>query len=447
MKSIALTNLLTEHCLKLGKEVPLDTDLKIASHCLLDWISVGRAGWNETATQILYGEILIEGGNPQATLLNGSKATAMQASILNGTASHVLDFDDVHLQSRVHPSTPLWSAILAESEVLMVSGIKVFQAFIAGVEMQSRIAFAMGEDHYNQGWHNTATLGCFGAATAIAVMHGLNANQLQQALGICATQAAGMRTAFGTMCKPLHVGRAAAIGMQSARLAKKGFTAPLDTLEMPQGFFELYAHHHNLSNALQNLENPCFRNIIFKYNASCYGTQAPIEACKRLVQDHNLAPQDIERIDIEIEMQYMSVCCIQQPKSSAEAKFSIAYMCALALSKLSTVSPESFDKSWLANKGLIDLCAKTYIEGKKEIPRANAQVRILLNNGQKYSFLYNANLPELDLNNQEAKITSKANALLTSDMTEDQATILIGNALTMFEEKNSSKLLKSLTSL
>jgi len=446
MITSGLTAVLANRCLTIGSTALPEDIATIAKHSLLDWFSVGRSAWAEEAVQIPLSEIIAEGGFMQATLLNGGRATVNQVAIINGIASHVLDFDDVHLRSRVHPSTPLWSAILAEAEHLNLSGEKVLQAFVAGVEMQSRIAFAMGEDHYGLGWHNTATLGCFGATTAVAVLHQLNSEQLCRAMAISATQAAGMRASFGTMCKPLHAGKAASIGLYSARLAAKGFTAPDGILEKTAGFLELYANDIFAEAATANLNRICAQDIIYKYNSSCYGTQAPIEACKNLILNHTIDLNAISGVTILIEPQYVSVCCIPKPINAAEAKFSIAFMSALALAQRSTVSKSSFNSESLRDPMLLALSDKIKIIGHTSMPRANAEVSIQLKSGETYSQMFNAELPELNLLTQENKLITKAQTLLSENMSLQNVSAMIQSILGIQQEKEINKIMRIIPS-
>ena len=429
MTEIHFTNSLVSHCLGIGNGSISADVYRIASHSLLDWIAAGRAAWKEQALQIPLACTLEEGGNPQATLLSGHKASYSQAALLNGIASHIFDFDDVHLRSRVHPSVPLWSAILAEGERLNVPIRQLFRAFVVGVEMQSRLAFAMGEDHYKLGWHNTATLGAFGATAAVAFLKGMNTAGITTALGICGTQVAGLRIAFGTMCKPLHAGKAAVTGLNAARYAAMGFDGPVNIFEDPGGIFSLYANQSSASNAFDNLEHPCIKDIIYKFNASCYGTQAPIEACKLLMEKNSFDPVNINRIEISIEPQYLSVCCISDPKTATEAKFSIAYMCALTLLGHSTTARASFEQDLLSNVKINHLMKKIAISGDPSLPRANAKVQIVTESGDVLSNTFNASSSELDMNRQEFKIRSKALSLLSESMSSTDANILIDSIL------------------
>jgi len=429
MTEINFTNALASHCLAIGNDAISSDIYRIASHSLLDWIAVGRSAWKEPALQIPLACCIEEGGNPQATLLSGDKASYSQAALLNGIASHIFDFDDVHLRSRVHPSVPLWSAILAEGERMNVPVEQLLRAFIVGVEMQSRLAFAMGEDHYELGWHNTATLGAFGASAAVAYLKGMTASELAMALGICGTQAAGLRIAFGTMCKPLHAGKAALTGLNSAQYAAKGFNGPKDIFDAPGGIFALYANHSSLENALDKPKHLCVKDIIYKYNASCYGTQAPIEACKILMEAASYDPDAINNVEVTIEPQYLSVCCIPRPSTATEAKFSVNYMCALTLLGHSTTASSSFESDMLSNAKISNLMTKISISSDPLLPRAKASVKITYRDGNSLSKTFNANSPESDMDRQESKIRSKALSLLCGSMSSTNANKLIDAVL------------------
>ncbi len=423
-----LTRELVAHSLATAHgSLPSDV-ARIATHSLLDWFAVARAAWQATPVQILLAELRDEGGTPSATLIDGSRASAVQAALVNGTASHVLDFDDAHLQSRVHPSVPLWPAILAQAEAGGHSGAQALAAFAAGVELQSRVASWMGEDHYRLGWHNTATLGTLGATVAVASMLGLDVERTSHAVGIAATQAGGMRALFGTMCKPLHAGQAAAVGLRAARLAARGFTAVPDILERAQGFAALYADDWNPADIWHDSATSRVHGIVYKYHASCYGTQAPIEACLQLRQDHGFAAAQIDSVDIAIEPQYLDVCCIASPGTPSEAKFSIAHMAALALSGQSTVAADSFSAA-LQDPALVALRGRIRIHGEPAMARANARATVTLADGSRHQSHSDASRPETDLDRQEARIASKSRSLLTPDLGSARTEALVAAVL------------------
>src|SRR5208282_5374636 len=170
-------------------------------------------------------------------------------------------------------------------------GREVVAAFVAGYEIACRIGMALRPGHYNLGFHSTATVGSFGAAAACARLLGLDAETTATALGIAGTQAAGLKSQFGTMCKPLHAGKAAYHGLLAARLAARGFTARPDILECAQGFARTHSPDFNPERALATPPGGFhLRNNLFKYHAACYLTHAPIETARKLRAQHGVTP-------------------------------------------------------------------------------------------------------------------------------------------------------------
>lgn len=424
-----LTRELVAHALAIARDGAMPDDVaRIGRHSLLDWFAVACAAWQEPPVQILLAEVREEGATPRATLLDGSRASAVQAALVNGTASHVLDFDDAHLQSRVHPSVPLWPAILAQAEAGSHRGRQALAAFAAGVELQSRVALLMGEDHYRLGWHNTGTLGALGAAAATAALLELDTEQTAHALAIACTQAGGIRALFGTMGKPLHAGQAAAIGLRAARLAARGFAGVTDILERDQGFAMLYADRWTPERIWQDAATPRVHGIVYKYHASCYGTQAPIEACLRLRHDHAFSADEIDAVEIVIEPQYLDVCCIATPRTPSEARFSIAHMAALALAGRSTVEAASFTAA-LGDPALAALRGRIAVRADADMPRANARATVTLAGGRTHASHCDASRAETDLARQEERIAAKARSLLEPVLGEARADALIAIVL------------------
>lgn len=175
--------------------------------------------------------ILIElveemGGRKQASILgHGIKTNVLNAALVNGTMSHVLDYDDAHSGTRSHPSAPLIPALLSVCEYKGGSGDELVTAFITGFEVSTRIGLALGNAYYDSGWHATSILGRFGAAAGVGKLLNLDAKQLANAFALAGTQAGGLRRVFGTMGKPFHAGKAAMDGMLSALLSQ-GFYSP-----------------------------------------------------------------------------------------------------------------------------------------------------------------------------------------------------------------------------
>src|SRR5881628_3448087 len=214
-----------------------ETVLTLAGQCILDYYGVALAGASDPLVRILLDEANDSGGATQASVIaESTRLPVLAAALINGAASHALDYDDVNLAMPGHPTVAILPGLLALAELKKSSGREVITAFVAGYETACRIGAALQPGHYNLGFHATATVGCFGAAAACARLLGLDAEATAIALGIAGTQAAGLKSQFGTMCKPFHAGRASQNGLLAARLAARGFSSRADIIECEQGF-------------------------------------------------------------------------------------------------------------------------------------------------------------------------------------------------------------------
>lgn len=391
--------------------------LEIARHSLLDWCTMVLAGWCDPAVTNLRRFLQEEPGSGQATLLgNGHRLSLTHAALVNGTAGHALDFDDAHLPSRVHPSVPLWPAIMALCEQHGLSGKQALAAFVVGVQIQTRLAALMGESHYRLGWHNTATLGSFGATAATGWLRSLNPLQMCHAFGITASQVGGLRASFGTSCKPLHAGRAAANGLFASGLAQHAFDAEPAVFDVAGGFPTLYADQVFPDAVAQENGNWDIRNVIFKYHASCYGTQAPIEAALKLGHPQF---ESIRSVHVAVETQYLSVCNIQDPETAAQARFSIRHMVALALEGVNTASQQAFSNECLTDPRIVAWRDRITVYGDPAMARANARIDLEFANGTRQSVAVDASCPENNLEWQQQRLCEKSTTLLCSQYETD----------------------------
>lgn len=418
MTSNGYTRSLAEYAVGL-REAALPADVAcITQHCLLDWLAVTLAGCKEPLVHMLHEELAEDGGNGTASVVGlGHRMTARQAALINGTASHVLDLDDVHLPSRVHPSVAVLPAAVALAQARGLGGQALIAAFVAGVEVQSRIATWLGASHYRRGWHSTGTIGIFGATAAVAALEKLPADALSNAFGIAGTSAAGLRASFGTMCKPLHAGQVGANAILAAGLAKRGFTGRADLLECHEGFAQTLSDPAERD---QETERERFftRDIIFKNHASCYGTHAPIEAARRLREKLRQRAGELSSITVDVEPQYLDVCNIAEPRSGIEAKFSIAHAVALTLAGRDTASAESFSMDAVQNAEVASLRRRVQVHASGRMPRATAEIQLGLTGTDTLRQTYDASMPEANIDRQQADVETKFRAI---------ATPLIGN--------------------
>src|SRR5579863_5498997 len=197
-----------------------------ARRAIVNYLGCALGGCRDEAVDLAM-EALGPFSGPRIASILGrpERLDPLHASLMNGISSHVYDFDDTTPKNYMHPTSPVASALFAWASAHPVSGNDFMQAFIAAFEAEMRIGNAVYPAHYDVGWHITGTAGIFGAAAAIGKLIGLSRQQTIWAIGLAATQAAGIREMFGTMTKSYHPGRAAQNGMTAAFLAAKGFTS------------------------------------------------------------------------------------------------------------------------------------------------------------------------------------------------------------------------------
>src|SRR5579863_8352449 len=286
----------------------------LARQCVLDYFGVALAGAADPLAAILLDELAEAGGAAQASVI-GHKARlpALSAALVNGAIGHALDYDDVNLAMPGHPSVAILPGLLALAEDRHSSGREIIAAFVAGYETACRIGMALKPGRYDRGFHATGTVGAFGAAAACARLLGLDAEATARALGIAGTQAAGLKSQFGTMCKPFHAGKAAQNGLLAARLAARGFSSRPDLVECEQGFALTHGPDFRPEAALADPAGGfhIFANL-FKYHAACYLTHGPIECARAIRQqagrEQPATQEEIEHITLRLDESCERVC-------------------------------------------------------------------------------------------------------------------------------------------
>ncbi|MCZ6656252.1 MAG: MmgE/PrpD family protein [Gammaproteobacteria bacterium] len=419
-------------------EIPANA-VEVGKQALMDFIGVTVAGAHEPLANILVDEAEHEGGHPQAQLIGrATKATASQAALINGSAGHAHDYDDVHNAMSGHPTVPVAPTALALAECLGKSGRDLITAFCAGVDAECILGRYAGPAHYARGWHATGTLGSFGAAAAAAHLKGLDAETTARALGIAGTQAAGLKSQFGTMCKPLHAGHAAATGLQAANLAARGFTSRSDILETEQGFMATQSESADLARFDSALAKQAFtQDICFKYHAACYLTHSSIEATNNLCSKNAFDPNDIVAVDIEVDEGHLRVCNIQEPQTGLEAKFSLRFTAAMALAGIDTSSIEIYTDELTRDPTLVGFRDKVTVSAH-EARNPDSIVTIRTKDGADHVDAFNVAIPMTDLDAQWQKLETKFHALVDPRLGTRQAQAIVAacHALEDMDELN-----------
>ncbi len=386
----------------------------LARQCVLDYFGVALAGADDPLARILLDELAEAGGAAQAGVIgHQARLPALSAALVNGAIGHALDYDDVNLAMPGHPSVAILPGLLALAEARQSSGREVITAFVAGYETACRIGMALRPGHYNLGFHATGTVGVFGAVAACARLIGLDAAATAQALGIAGTQAAGLKSQFGTMCKPFHAGKASHNGLLAARLAARGFSSRPDLVECEQGFALTHGPDFRPEAALAAPPNGfyIFANL-FKYHAACYLTHGPIE-CARAIREQigraqqPAAPEEIRRITLRLDKSCERVCNIPAPSDGLEAKFSLRQTVAMALAGVDTASLGAYSAATATDPALVALREKVVLDFQDGWPQAAAEIEVALGDGRVLRASHDAGIPCADIAGQGERLAAK----------------------------------------
>jgi 2-methylcitrate dehydratase PrpD len=376
----------------------------VAKQCLLDWLGVSIAARGEPLVQILLAEFADEG---ESTIIGSRRRGRLHDAVLiNGALSHALDFDDVITAMNGHPTVPVAPVALGLAESMGASGREALLAFIAGVETECQVGRLLGPSHYAKGWHATATLGTFGAMAAAAKLMALDDSQTRHAFGLAGTQAAGLKSVFGTMSKPLHAGKAAQNGLMAARLAARGFTSDTDILDSDQGFAAVESTTVNREAALAEAPQGFYVcDALFKYHAACYLTHNVIEATARLRVANALDAARVEAVRVHVNQGHMGVCNIAEPRTGLECKFSLRMTTALALAGEDTFQDTLFSDQTATRDDLVALRRRVTVTPDAMGP--GSTVEIALKDGRTLAETVDVARPVRDLAAQQAKLEHK----------------------------------------
>ena len=387
---------------------------KMARLSLFDWMVVSLAGADQPLADIIRNFVATEGGVEIAAVTGGSmRLPARAAALANGTISHALDYDDTHFAYIGHPSVAIFPAALAAAEEMKGSADDVIDAFLLGAEATCRIGMVLGRDHYDAGFHQTATSGAFGATIAAARLYRLDRSAIRTALGLVSSRASGLKSQFGTMGKPFNAGAAAANGIEAASLARLGFTASHDAFAGPQSF--LNAHHavHDGSKQIADwsFDNFLFSSVSHKLHACCHGAHAMIEALLLLRANSTFLVDDLKEVRVEIAPRWQNVCDIKAPSTGLEIKFSYVFLAAMVLRGIDLAAYESYLDSHCNDADLVALARKVTVVGNDKIADSAARVTIYSRNDDTQSQNFDLLTP-IDPVHLSKRLQAKATALI-----------------------------------
>jgi 2-methylcitrate dehydratase PrpD len=300
---------------------------------VLDWIGCALAGSGHKTVSTLLGVLQEVSGRPQATVLGRNlKLGLRDAPLANGLMGHVLDFDDTHMGGVVlHASSPVLAALFALAERAPVSGAELMVAYAVGFEAGVRTGWS-APGHHKGGWHLTGTLGTIAAGVASGKLLKLDTQRLTYAMGIAATQAAGIQQNRGTMCKSFHAGKSAANGVLAALLAEGGFDSTQEIIEGRKGFARVYSDVA----APEALNAHLDKGWLIETNGhkpyACGVVLHPlIDAVIAIRNREQIDPASVSEISLRVHPFVLSITDVVDPSSGLQSKFSTLHSAAVAL--------------------------------------------------------------------------------------------------------------------
>lgn len=416
-----------------------------AKRCVLDWVGVTVGGVAHPASAILIDLVKDLGGKDQASIFGTSlRSSMMNAALVNGAMSHVLDFDDTHLAALMHPSAPLLPAIFAFGEHEGTGGKDFLTAFVLGFETETRISLSMGASHYDRGWHSTATMGRFGAAAGVSKLMKLDVEKMSFAIGLAGTQASGIRKVFGSMAKSFHPGKAAFDGLLSALLAQRGYTSPENILEGERGLGSLLTGDFQMSRGLEGLGSRyLLGGLSFKPYASCLYTHPTIDAVIQLRNKHRIEPQEVVDISCRVAKFCYDAACIHAPQTGLEGKFSTAYCIAVTLRE-GRADESLFKDDMVKDPFITEIMKKIRIKQDAGLSDKESEITIRLRNGKELNTRVWSPLgnPENPLPNRA--LEEKAKSLMAMIFSEEKIDQIFQKIWNLESLDNISELTKIL---
>lgn len=332
---VPLTGAVAEFVVQSDTSTLPEGALGLAERALVDTVGVALAATSDPTVAAIWaalGHRLPSG--PSSVLTQPRRTQPDEAALLNGTAAHALDYDDVVDDLIGHPSAVLIPTALASSEESGASGRELLDAYCVGYQVENALAAGLSIDrHYARGWHSTATLGVVAATATAARLLGLDTTQVRHALGIAGSLAGGSRRNFGTMTKPLHAGLAASHGIQACLLALSGFTADPEHLEAPLGYFALYGEEVSLEASVETLQGPWLlgrRGLNVKRFPCCYYAHRAAGAALDLAHE-DLDADDVEDVVVTVQPGGLAPLIHHAPMTGLQGKFSLEYIVAACL--------------------------------------------------------------------------------------------------------------------
>jgi 2-methylcitrate dehydratase PrpD len=402
-----------------------------AKRAVVDWHAALLPGAVVAPATLLERALADELDRGGATLALGRRATVRAAALINGTAAHTVEFDDIFRDAIFHPGAPTIAAALAVAQDRRAGGEAFLRAVVAGYEISTRVGAALGRAHYRH-WHTTGTVGCFGSAAAAALLLGLSREQTAHALATATTFAAGLQQAFRTdsMSKPLHAGRAAEAGVLAALAAREGITGALDVIEGEAGLGKAMSDGPDWDQACEGLGRVFnISAMTFKNHGCCGHAFAAIDGALALMSRTGRPASEIARVRVATYRVALDVAGSRDASTPAQAKFSLAYVVAHALAH-GSVRLDAFSRERLSDPAVRTLMDRIDVAVDPELDaafpgRRAARVTIEWSDGASDTWLQHTRKGDPDDPLSDADLESKFHELAAPVIGADPARALV----------------------
>lgn len=379
-----------------------------ALRALVNYMGCAIGGADEPALNVAIDTLMPFAKSGDTGILGRNETCdPLHAALFNGIGSHVHEYDDTLPKNYIHPSIPVASALFAYAGANDVGGRDFVQAFILGFDIESRIGNAIYPSHYEAGWHITATTGVMGAAAAVGKLLGLNTRQMIWALGIAATQAAGIREMFGSMAKSFQPGRAAQNGYTAALLARNDFTAGENVLEGPRGFAAVTTPEYDLDKALDRLgEHFELSDNAYKPYACGLVVHPTIDACSQIRAQHGIDPNAVESVALKVAPLVLDLCNKSDLQRALQSKYSIYHAAAIGLAR-GKGGLQEFTAEAVADPVLARLRSVTTAAPDDAVGEDQVDVSVTLRSGESIHLFLEASLGNVERPLSNAQLDEK----------------------------------------
>ncbi|MDE0306861.1 MAG: MmgE/PrpD family protein [Albidovulum sp.] len=411
----------------------------------VNWLGCAVGGSkHETVDAALRVLESFSGTRSSTVIARTTRLDALSASLINGISSHVLDFDDTHLKTIIHPAGPVSSALLALAELRPMSSREFLTAQIIGTEVECRIGNSVYPDHYDRGWHITGTAGVFGSAAACGRAIGLGPRQMQWALGLAATQSSGLREMFGTMTKSFHPGAAARNGMMAALLAEAGFDSSEHGIEARRGWANVVSDKRDYGEILGELGRR-WESALNSYKPFACGIviHPAIDGCRK-IRDEIGADRvaRIDRVELATAPLVLELTGKTSPKTGLEGKFSVFHAAACALLR-GDGSPEAFTDEAVNDPGLVAMCARIHVRTDTAIHEDSVSIKVFFEDGTRLEKRIDHAVGSRDNPLTDSQLDEKFIKQARSILGDDRTRILLAKAWRIGASENPAAIARA----